>query len=88
MHCATTDLKEDCHLIQLPLLSQYFVMISENSIHCDLKLLLDQFPRLVPRAAPNFLQTFVVKQIRKKIANLSITQGTGRHGRYSKHIIN
>jgi hypothetical protein len=59
-------------------------MISENSIHCDLKLLLDQFPRLVPSAAPNFLQTFVVKQVRKRIRGQAETQGMGKHSRYER----
>jgi hypothetical protein len=47
--------------------------------------MLHQFPRLVPRAAPNFLQTFVVKQVRKKIRNQAEVQGMGKHSRSVAH---
>ena len=61
---------------------QTFVMSTENAIYSPPSFLLGQFPRLVPRAAPNFLQTLVVKKVRSNIAKQCQAQGIGRHSRW------
>ena len=57
------------------------MVVAENAIHYDYHLMLGQFPRLVPRAAPDFLQTLVVKHIRNKMQKVARMQGSGLHSR-------
>jgi hypothetical protein len=66
---------------------QHFVMSTENTIYNDVSLLLKVFPRMIPRAAPNFLQTLIVKKVRSRIAQQSRAQGMGRHSRYFSLIV-
>ena len=61
-------------------------MVTENSIYNDVSLLLGVFPRMIPRAAPNFLQTIIVKKIRSGIAQQARAQGMGRHSRYRSRL--
>jgi glutathione S-transferase len=64
-----------------------FVMSAENGIHSDAKLLLNYFPRVVPRAAPDCLQTLVVKKIRSNIGKQAKVQGMGLRDRDELHSI-
>ena len=57
------------------------MVVAENAIHYDYHLMLGQFPRLVPRAAPDFLQTLAVKHIRNKMQKVARMQGSGLHSR-------
>ena len=62
---------------------QYFVALAENYVYGDLELLLKQYPRFVPQAFPNFVQTMIVKRIKSKLSGQAMAQGMGRHSRYN-----
>jgi hypothetical protein len=57
------------------------VALTENYVYGDLELLMNQYPRFVPRAAPDFLQKLIVKRIKRKLSNQALAQGIGRHTR-------
>ncbi len=59
----------------------YFVVITENYVHGSIKDILKFFPLVLPQAAPNCLQTMVVRKVKSMLGKQAKAQGIGRHTR-------
>lgn len=59
----------------------YFVLMSENSLFGNMKLLTKIYQHLLPQGAPKCYQQLVLRKVKANLTSQARAQGTGRHNR-------